>query len=116
MSSVRIYEDGIGLVAHRVHEIMGGEVDNTTYHYEIDGGSVSKRIDFQQGFFKEVGVNGFTNEVLIAVVKDRLERLNETLPSDYNQVAIEALGLALDSLEKRIVDRTERNVYDTPQA
>ena len=83
------------------------------YHGGIDPTPYSPTINlhFQHGPIKEAGVNGITNEVLIAIIIDRLEGA-QTGPfaSDYNADAIVALRVASERLADRTRDREARGV------
>jgi len=71
-------------------------------------------LKFQKGGIKDVGINGVTNEVLLAIV---LERLNYFQAGDYacdeNQQAINRINEALLWLKKRTLDRELRGVEGT---
>lgn len=56
--------------------------------------------------------NGFATEDLIVIAKSRLEELNSAIPSAYNEIAINHLKLALNSLGKRqeITERREVSI------
>jgi hypothetical protein len=73
-------------------------------------------IDFQNGPIAEVGVNGISNEVLLAIVLDRLEGFQS---GEYacaeNQAAVEAVNDALLWLQKRTRERAARGVEGTSQ-
>lgn len=58
-------------------------------------------IKFQQGD-PEKGINGITNEVLIAILLDRLERIQDGKFSNvWYAKALEALETALEKLQER---------------
>jgi hypothetical protein len=93
--------------------------DVTTMKDRLDGkeGKLEvaiTRIDFQEGPIKEVGVNGVTNEDLLAMVLTRLEHFQE---SDFrcreNAIAITKIEESLLWLKKRTLDRETRNVEGT---
>lgn len=68
-------------------------------------------INFQSGPLVAHGVNGVTNEALIAIVLDRLRHMQLTCYSTIeNSRAIEALELALAHLHMRTLDRRMRGV------
>ena len=71
-------------------------------------------VDFQVGPIKEHGVNGVSNEDLIAMVICRLEHFNQ---SEYrcreNSMAITKLEEALLWLRKRTMGREKRGVEGT---
>lgn len=71
-------------------------------------------VDFQRGPIKEVGVNGVTNEALIAILIDRLEGFQSgAFASDYNREALGHLMLAQQSLMARTKERVARGVEGT---
>lgn len=68
----------------------------------------NQQLKFHVGNPKVYGVNGFTNETLIAVLLHRLEDFqnNQNTNCVENQIAIEHLKLAMEALHSR----TERFV------
>ena len=58
-------------------------------------------ISFQKGHPDSCGVNGFTNEAVIAILIDRLLHLNENIPCEENVKALARLQEAKELLEKR---------------
>ena len=95
------------------------------HHYEIqiplpqDPGEVGKipqsartiDIDFQKGPIAEVGVNGLTQEALIAVIIDRFEHFQRgQFANGYNARALEHLQAAQSALLDRTKDRVRRGV------
>jgi len=72
------------------------------------------RIRFQNGPIKEHGINGLSQEVLIAVLIDRLEGFQSgQFKCHDNQVALDSLQNARLWLHKRTVDRAARGVEGT---
>lgn len=68
-------------------------------------------INFQRGAIKASGVNGCSNEDLLAIVKDRLKCLQKgRFPCAENNRAIEHIGVALSYLYNRTADRKHRGV------
>lgn len=68
-------------------------------------------IIFQNGGIKQVGVNGATNEDLIAIVIDRLRGLQKSEFSCWgNYCALCNLETALSYLESRTAEREKRGV------
>lgn len=71
-------------------------------------------ISFQDGPIGEVGVNGVTNEVLLAIVIDRLEGFQSSQWACHeNAAALENCRNALGCLEARTKDREARGVEGT---
>lgn len=74
--------------------------------------------DHQYITFYEMYENGETSpgttvEAVIKCAINRLQELNERIPSKYNQSALESLEAALESLNERTKDRTKRGVEGT---
>lgn len=67
-------------------------------------------VAFQDGAVQENGVNGVSNEALIAIVRDRINNQNKKLHSTYNEHALDGLEKALKMLEERTRDRQQRGV------
>lgn len=78
----------------------------------LDGVETSEfRLHFQHGPIKEVGVNGITNEALLAIVIDRLNGAQEgPFKCRENALAITKLEEASLWLAKRTLDRMARGV------
>lgn len=73
-----------------------------------------RAIEFQSGLPSEVGVNGFTNEQLIAIICDRLRTWNAgPFSCRENSVAMTHLETALMWLNKRTIERQARGVEGT---
>jgi hypothetical protein len=86
-------------------------------HWEtIDGHFHSNAVTFQNGPIAEVGVNGISNEALLAIVEDRLLGFQS---GDYacreNSIALTKLQEAMMWLQKRTRDRVDRGVEGTNQ-
>lgn len=80
------------------------------------GARTYAEIRFQKGPIKENGVNGCHNEDLIAIVLDRLQRLNQgDFKCRENSIAITKLEEAMMWLNKRTADRKARGVEGTSQ-
>jgi hypothetical protein len=74
------------------------------------------RIKFQNGPIQEVGVNGLSNESLLAVVEDRLLGFQSgPFACRENAVALTKLQEAMMWLQKRTRDRMARGVEGTNQ-
>lgn len=68
----------------------------------------------QVGAELQTVVDGTSNEEVIKMLIDRLQYLQEKLPSPENNQAINKLYEALFYLEHRTKDRKERGVEGTP--
>lgn len=89
---------------------------NHTYYleYDVPTGREVIRLHFQEGPIGEVGVNGITNEALIAIHMDRLEGFQSGPFRCYeNQDALQSLRRVLDALQDRTRSRQRRGVEGT---
>ncbi len=83
------------------------EIDDTEFPEEAN----FVPICFQHGPILEHGVNGVTNESLLAIVKDRLEAFQAgQFKCDENAAALTAVNLALECLHSRTANRIKRGV------
>ena len=73
-------------------------------------------LNFQNGPVKEAGINGITNEEVLAALLHRTRILNAQWPCKENEIAIDAMQLALNSFEYRTKEREIRGVEGTNQA
>lgn len=91
--------------AHHVYEISS-EDDTEAYC----------KINFQNGPVGEVGINGISNESLLAVVEDRIQCFQSgPFACRENAVALTKLQECLMWLQKRTRDRVTRGVEGTSQ-
>ena len=105
--------EGITITADDQDVTMG----NASHHYEIHFADVVQRIDFQQGPVKEHGINGISNEALLAIVLDRLRGFQSgQYACRENAVALTHLETSLMWLQKRTRDRVLRGVEGTYKA
>jgi hypothetical protein len=89
---------------------------NASHEYSIGVGSkgTDVMLYFQNGPIGEVGVNGLTNEVLLAIVIDRLEGFQSSKWScRENAIALTKLQEAAHWLEHRTKARAARGVEGT---
>lgn len=97
-----IDEPGAG-GAHHAYMVMWGTKDASA--------PASCRIDFQNGPIKEAGVNGVTQEALLAIVIDRLRSFQAgPFSCRDNAVALTHCEEALMWLHRRTRDRIQRGV------
>ena len=89
-------------------------------HYVIDGGvdgdgrGGAVSIDFQEGPIAEAGVNGISNEALLAIVADRLNGFQSgPCACEINGFALGHIREALSLLLRRTSDRIARGVEGT---
>ena len=80
-----------------------------------DGRDVqSTAVVFQNGPVPEYGTNGFTHEVLLAILKHRLEGFqNGKFACIENQIALNHINAALETLKSRTKNRVKRGVEGT---
>ena len=71
-------------------------------------------ISFQNGPIAEAGVNGISNEALLAIVRDRLEGFQSgPYACETNQTALDHVVGAMESLASRTAERVARGVEGT---
>jgi hypothetical protein len=104
-------EPGAGGASHH-YRVFG--FDTTKNPSDIGGDSQSLDIFFQNGPINEAGVNGITQEVLLAIVQDRLESFQAgPYACDDNAVALESVKYAQEVLQRRTKARMARGVEGT---
>lgn len=104
------------LIHSDLNQVEVKHVSNDTFppgHYYVishPANGVYSEVLFQNGPVKEVGVNGLTNEALLALVLHRLRILNTNFPCRENSLAITNIEQGVMWLEQRTKDRVKRNV------
>jgi hypothetical protein len=79
--------------------------------YRVTGGGVCHHINFQNGPIGEAGVNGLTNEVLLAIVIDRLRSFQAgPFKCEHNKFALSRIEEGLHWLQERTRERQARGV------
>jgi hypothetical protein len=88
------------------------------HEYDVTGGAaVPIFIRFQNGPINEVGVNGITHEVLLAVIVDRLEAFQKgPYACRENAIALTKIQEAQHWLHHRTLARMQRGVEGTHTA
>ena len=102
---MEIYRDYNGVTVDAPDDVP--EVANNFYRILKPNGVPLCTLSFQTGAPSAVGVNGATNETVIAVVANRLKLLNDKIPCHENENALSHLYQALyllDSRSARIVE------------
>lgn len=107
---------GQGGANHR-YRISGLDTEtNASEDSPYLGGAKSAVILFQNGPIKEFGVNGVTQEALLAIVIDRLRSFQDgPFACDDNEHAMRNCQAALAYLQKRTKARIARGVEGTHQ-
>lgn len=106
---MRIYTDQNGLAVNAISKLEDG-TDVAGHRYDIVAGDRLLTIDFQNGPVPVAGVNGATNESLLALLIHRTEHLNALVPCPENVAAIAKMKWALDLFEQRTASRQNRGV------
>lgn len=94
---------------------------NACHHYRIavpNGTEVARSvcidIEFQNGPIQEAGVNGISQEALLAIVEDRLQGFQSgPYACRENAIALTKIQEAMMWLQKRTRDRMARGVEGT---
>lgn len=106
---MRIHTDHNGVVVNAISKTSeGADVEGNLYN--VLHGATRTDIHFQQGPIAESGVNGPTNEALLAILIHRTQFLNGKFTCRENIIAITKMQEALMWLEKRTADRLNRGV------
>jgi hypothetical protein len=112
---MRIHTDKNGVAVNAISTLADGS--NVAGHlYQVLAGPNTITVEFQNGAVKERGVNGVTNEALLAILIHRTQVLNERFPCRENSIAITKMQEALMWFDKRTADREARGVEGQEQA
>lgn len=106
---MRIHTDDNGVAVNAISKTTDGK-DVEGHLYQVLAGPKTVHLEFQMGAVKENGVNGLTNEALLAALIHRTNVLNTRFPCRENALAITNMEQALMWLEKRTNDRKARQV------
>jgi len=89
----------------------GGAHHSYKMKWKQDGYMAELMIPFQKGPIGKIGMNGVTNEALLAIVRDRLEGFQSgSFPCDENAKALKAVKAAMNALKRRTKNRIFRKV------
>lgn len=103
-------QPGAGGANHR-YLITGHDMSANPSNHSIQDDRRRTVILFQNGPINEAGVNGVTQEVLLAIVADRLQSFQAgPFANDYNAKALEHVLAAQDALLSRTRERMARGV------
>lgn len=112
---MRIHTDKNGVYVNAISQLADG-TPVEGHVYTFGAGTTAGSIEFQRGPVKENGVNGLTNEALLAVVLHRLGVLNRPpYNCRENALAITKIEEALHWLDHRTKAREVRGVEGTQQ-
>ena len=104
---MRIYTHDFGLTCNAISTLADG-TDVEGHHYSLP--EAGQELRFQHGTIPEVGINGVTNETLLAALIHRTKHLNTKFPSRQNALAITKMEEALMWFENRTAERKARGV------
>lgn len=88
---------------------------NHVYRISFSGsGGLVTSFRFQKGGIAEAGINGVTQESLLAIVEDRLASFQAgPYACRENEIALRHVRIAMDSLKDRTRERVARGVEGT---
>lgn len=90
-------------------------VPHDAFNQELNASFVHE-IRFQRGPLAENGINGISNEALLAIVQDRLRGFQSgEFACDENQLALDCVSSAIGWLQVRTDDRLQRGVEGTSE-
>ena len=106
---MRIHTDHNGVYVNAISRLSDGT--NVEGHkYTIVSGATQLNVSFQRGGVAVNGVNGITNEALLAILINRTKYLDSCFACDENKRAIQHMEEALVNLEVRSARRIVRGV------
>lgn len=106
---MRIHTDHNGVAVNAISRLHDGK-DVEGHYYQIIAGSKNSSIEFQIGGVADNGVNGITNEALLAILIHRTRFLNGKFHCSENDRAIQHMEEALVNLEARTARRITRGI------
>lgn len=106
-------EPGSGGASHRYH-VTGYRLDTNPSADDAVPQNPALHIIFQNGPIAEVGINGVTHEVLLAIVADRLRSFQAgPYKTKANACALTHIEEAMHWLHQRTLERMRRGVEGT---
>lgn len=105
---MRIHTDHNGVYVNAISSWREQDVEGHLYYTQ--SGELSTTIRFQLGGVVDNGVNGLTNEALLAILIHRTKFLDGKFGCDENKRAIQHMEEALVNLEVRTARRMVRGV------
>lgn len=106
---MRIYTDHNGVYVNAVSQTADGK-DVSAHLYLTQAGGKASTVEFQTGPVPANGVNGVTNEALLAILIHRTKALDAKFGCDENKRAIQHMEEALVNFEVRTARRMVRGV------
>jgi hypothetical protein len=114
LNVVVVDDPGSGGASHRY--MISGFDTETNASWTEDTRHFAQNILFQNGPITEVGVNGVTQEALLAIVADRLRSFQEgPFRCKANACALTHIEEAMHWLQQRTLERMRRGVEGTNQ-
>lgn len=112
---MRIHTDHNGVAVNAISSAREGlfsdvMIDVLGHEYKVLIGTEVAHIKFQRGGVAENGVNGLTNEALLAILIHRTKHLDAKFGCDENKRAIQHMEEALVNFEVRTARRMTRGV------
>ena len=106
---MRIHTDHNGVYVNAISQLSDA-TDVEGHLYFLQAGESPSEIKFQLGPVGSNGVNGITNEALLAILIHRTKFLDSKFGCDENKRAIQHMEEALVNLEVRTARRMVRGV------
>ena len=106
---MRIHTDHNGVYVNAISTLSDG-TDVAGHRYDVIAGNHLTFVEFQRGGVADNGVNGMTNEALLAILIHRTKFLDAKFGCDENKRAIQHMEEALVNLEVRSARRIVRGV------
>lgn len=105
----RIHTDHNGVAVNAISRTSAG-APVEGHLYQVIHGTTESTIQFQLGPVSLAGVNGLTNEALLAILIHRTKYLDHQFPCRENSIAITKMEEAAMWFDKRTRDRQHRGV------
>lgn len=110
--SIEVLDDPGSGGANHVYDMVYPSADGVGHIRHV--GHIRQHVTFQNGPIAEAGVNGTTNEALLAILIDRMQGFQSgQYKCRENAIALTHLEEALMWLQKRTRDRMARGVEGT---
>lgn len=114
--SIEVHDEPGAGGANHLYAIYGFHTLNNPSADDTCRDETSLKILFQNGTIPEAGVNGITQEVLLAVVADRLRSFQAgPFACKANACALTHIEEAMHWLQQRTIERMRRGVEGTHQ-